>query len=387
MMPRFLLYPETRKILVESGLEERIRKKREAYEIPNGYIADFELPGLAKSLKEDGFYENLPEENGFNSLYKKTLNAMMKRDGPAWKINANPGEKFIRPESDEIAMFLGLHASAILDKSEIWDYRKFGFSSPIEQISAIAAMMNERDENDRSNGRIFLSRQKDGKIWKTNIAGNMHYDLSVMQEDVTEYETTDPFGFRIGLRPVFSYRGMGPRDSTEPSFMMIAMKYVEQEKIPTRLFDDNARELIEWGKSLGQRGGATTEHLFGGREANYTHLFIGYDMPLPTLDSDYHTSEFTHFGLFTGEGHYKAYIGPNKELVFKTNEDVSGLKSVKCMFQPEDIDDLIRGIIYQCARGLGRTSASSVLGLIDYKLSGKYDEDQREFEEFNKPRK
>ena len=40
-------------------------------------------------------------------------------------------------------------------------------------------------------------------------------------------------------------------------------------------------------------------------------------------------------------------------------------------FTPEDMDDMVKGIVYQCAKSLGRTSINQILSIIEYKYQGK----------------
>ena len=394
MLSNIHLYSETRKKLIDSGLEGRILEKKDSDDgLPHlPHISDYELPGIAKSMKDDGFYECIPTADGFDELYKMTMNNLFKGER-RWTVKTLNGTKDIKSDAEDIAMFLGFNASFILDKREIWDYRRFGFSSPIEFISAVSVRMHELNHSIREKGLLFIVRQKDGTEWETDISGNLHYDLSVMQEDITEYETHDPFGFKVGLRPSVTGRGISPRDSCEPTFMKIVLKYIEQENISTSLFEDYGKKLIEWGRSLGQRGGATAEHLFGGQDISFPILFSSYERDIPELDANYSIRERSIYGLPAGGGYfYNAFIGPDRELVFKTKDyEAKDAKTsnerIRCIFPQENIDDLLKAIIYQCARGLGRTPASSILSVIDYKLSGKYDEDKIRFAEFNNHQK
>jgi hypothetical protein len=45
-------------------------------------------------------------------------------------------------------------------------------------------------------------------------------------------------------------------------------------------------------------------------------------------------------------------------------------------FLPEDMDNVIRGLLYQAASGLGRTSARRLIDMMEYRFSPKFDKDQ-----------
>ena len=142
--------------------------------------------------------------------------------------------------------------------------------------------------------------------------------------------------------------------------------------------------MIEWIKSLGQHGGTCTEH-FGGFDESPMLFFSCFDMNIPILNKNFETKEHTHYGVGTsGQGFYATYIHPNKtDLVYSASGDTK--KDMHAHFTPADSDDLLKGISYQCAAGLGRTSAKQVISILEYYFSPKMKEDmERSIREFRK---
>ena len=165
------------------------------------------------------------------------------------------------------------------------------------------------------------------------------------------------------------------------------MKYIEQQGIKTEFEKDNARQLIEWGHSLGQGGGTCTEH-FGGFDKDPRSFFYRYgvqipEIKIPQLDSNNETQETSNFEVFIqSESVYAAYISQEGDLLL-SHQNVNTIRNPKkpitMRFLPEDAEHLVKGLIYQSARGLGRTSAKQLLDILEYRYSEEFQKDQERF--------
>ena len=170
----------------------------------------------------------------------------------------------------------------------------------------------------------------------------------------------------------------------------------EISPIPTRILfqplkltpdslKNNAKETIAWVKSLGQGGGTCTEHFETRADLFRTRIqFISYDTPLSTLDEN-DTSQKRPANIITTNsgGFYGTYLREKtKELVFAYEQALEGKldskKKVSVTYQPSDVDNLIKGILYQAAKGLGRTSAEKLISILEYRYS---DDLQKDLEE------
>ncbi len=107
--------------------------------------------------------------------------------------------------------------------------------------------------------------------------------------------------------------------------------------------------------------------------------------PLPRLDANYETKENLSYKIPTHSGgDYGVYIGPNKELVIAYVDQKTG-KPVEikhgASFLPEDMDDVIKGALYQACAGLGRTQGRELIEILQYVASPQFQEDKAKLEE------
>ena len=60
-------------------------------------------------------------------------------------------------------------------------------------------------------------------------------------------------------------------------------------------------------------------------------------------------------------------------------EEASPEKRVATRFMPKEADHLIKGLLYQSAKGLGRTSGAQLIAMLEYRVSPEYDSDLKKF--------
>ena len=109
---------------------------------------------------------------------------------------------------------------------------------------------------------------------------------------------------------------------------------------------------------------------------------MGYEYSIPVLDKLNETERNTPFslGVDGGEGVYGVYIAHNGDFILSYENYGNSKKSCKSIdvrFRPEDAQHLIKGLIFQSAKGLGRTSANQLFEILNYRYSSEFDEDQK----------
>ena len=388
MRNEYLLYPNALEKIKISGIEDRVdelKNSEDGLPFIGSFISEQDIVNTVQDLKQRGYYKNFPKELAPN--YQKTLNEILRNPQESfWSVRKS--DKTIKEpcELEDISLFTGDIASMILTPEELWNYSRFNFSSPSELAITVGAYITQRSKDrlsDYENGYQWTSKRFDGSEVRNQITGSDHYDLRIYQTNVTPYPTTDPFNSKIEIRPIFASDKdfVAAYHSTEGSLLVAVMKYVEQLGIKTQYQQDNAKSLIEWGKTLGQRGGGCTEH-FGGFDENPMLFFIGYNYDIPILNKSNETEKPTNFslGVDSGRGFYGAYIASNDDFVLSYenyNKADGPYKSINVRFRPEDAEHLIKGLIFQSAKGLGRTSASQLFEILKYRYSSKFEEDQK----------
>ncbi|MDD2482936.1 MAG: hypothetical protein PHE32_03160 [Candidatus Shapirobacteria bacterium] len=383
----YLLYPNAVEKIESSGIRDRVDKLDKSEDgLP--YIGGCRYKdgviNSVKDLKQRGFYKHFPKE--FAQKYQSTLNKILRNpQGSYWLIRKPSGTFNEKCALEDMDLFTGDTASMILTPEELWDYSKFNFSSPSELATTVGAYITQRSKecpSDYRNGYQWISKRVDGSEVKNQITGSEHYDLRIYQTDITPYPTTDPFDNEIEMRPVLDSDNnfIDPYHSTEGSLLVAVMKYVEQTGIKTQYQEDKAKSLIKWGHSLGQGGGGCTEHL-GGFDHDPRQFFWGYEYSIPVLDNSDETEKHTPFSLgIDGEAEYGVYIAHNGDFILSYEnygKSEKPHKTINIRFRPEDAEHLIKGLIFQSAKGLGRTSANQLFEILKYRYSSKFEKDQK----------
>ena len=373
-MRDYLLYPQALEKIEKSGIKARVEELKDE-ELPyvGGFISETDIMRAIEHLSKEGYYAQLPAD--FAESYKKTMNEILNNpENVLWSIE-RPTGKMIEPcQLEDLLLFSGDLASIILKPEEIWDYSKFGFASASELVATVGAYLTKQSDLDSKKGYSWTRKHADGSEIVTEITGDSNADLRIYQTDIAPYPTKDPFGNAVELRPEMraDRHAVAAYHSTEATLLVAVMKYIEQQNIPAEYRSDDGKKLIEWGYSLGQGGGSCAEH-FGGFESDIG-FFIGHDTPIPILDESNQTTECSNFSLPTQSGGlYETYIALNGDLVLsyqRGKEKQKSVKEISARFSPEDADHLVKGLIYQSARGLGRTSANQLLNIITAKFSG-----------------
>ena len=383
---RYLLYPNALEKLKKSGIEARVQELKNSEDgLPyiGGYLSDIEVRSIVSDLKERGFYEHIP--TNFAQKYKETMNGILKNPTDfSWSIQ-RPNDTITEPcNLEDLLLFTGDLASRVLKPGEIWDYSKFGFFSPSEFVTTVGAFIiqQSREELSFKEGYKWTRKRPNGSEIVTEVTGDVNSDLRIYQTDIAPYSTKDPFGNSIEMRPETDadIHTIAAYHSTEGTMLVAVMKYIEQQGIKAEYRQDGAKQLIEWGRSLGQSGGSCAEH-FGGFDQSPMLFFAGYEHPIPKLSESDETDQHTNFWLSTtGEGGYGIYIAYNGDLVFSyQGRDAmrNPKKPITMRFLPEDAEHLVKGLVFQAAKGLGRTSARQLLRILEYRYSPQFEADQK----------
>ncbi|MDP4039590.1 MAG: hypothetical protein Q8P57_03355 [Candidatus Pacearchaeota archaeon] len=382
----YTIYPEAIQKLESSGIAEKIRKKVAKHEIGvQDFISNDDLVEIVNDMQKGGWFDGIPEEQrksfreGMNSIFKS-------RDSHPWRVKRKDGTELTEvAELEDLLAMIGGDASVVLRKKDLWKFDKFGFRSLTDLPGCVAAFMsNESNTFLSKEGYRWNTTWSDGTIRETHITGDMHCDLRVLQIDRTPYETFDPLGNMVSYRPElrFDEANVIGYHSTESAFLASVIRWIEQNKIKSETLEDKAKEAIEFAKSLGQTIGNTTEHLFG-RDLSYAmREFIVCGYPLETIDEkNLERTPTVHSVATNHDSIYGIYTNKNGELLFvRVPRDEKGKLSLRARFLPSEADHLVKGILYQAAKGLGRTSVAQLIAGMQYRFSSEYDSDmKREF--------
>ncbi len=302
MLNNYLLYPEALEKLVNSGIQERIeqlKKSKEGLWYIGGFVDAGDVVGAVGELKEEGYYKHLPAD--FKKKYVVTMNEMLKDSKQHnWTIKKPAGVVTSPCDYGDLQLFTGIYSSMVLKPEEFGNYESFGFSSAIEFLATVSAFVIQESRGDSSyrEGYKWEHVGADGVILTNEITGDGNSDLRIYQTDITQYLTIDPFGNKILMRPEIrdDKNVIATYHSTEATLLIGVLKYVDQQKIKTTVLAEDAKELLAWGRSLGQGGGTCAEH-FGGFDHEVRSIFMSYFAPMSQLDENNETDKMCRFWL------------------------------------------------------------------------------------------
>ena len=385
-MDRFnwILYPEAKQKLEKSGLMRRIDNAVKSNRIGyTGYISDQYVAGNIKDMNKDRLFESIPEEE--RKKFKKALqDAWANKSKFYWSVKRNGEDSKEDVESGDFLLLSGFRSSEILRKAELFDHKKFGFSSISELTGTTGAAIEIAIRKSvHDNGLKWETARPDGRIITSVMTGDHNADFRIYQNDITAYETIDPLGNKVSYRPEMAADRMivAAYHSTEAQTLASFLKYIDQTGIKPKALENNAVDIIDWAKSLGQYGGTCAEH-FGGFDRPPLQFFVGWSIPIPQLDEKYETKDRCLYNIYTlgGKG-YNFYISPQTALVITRHDANEGAVDVKgsVSFLPDEMDNAIKGLLYQSAKGLGRTSVKQLINILEYKFSPDFDKDMKEY--------
>lgn len=356
---QFIIYPEAIEKLNACDIARRIEDVDPPYF--GGSIMDGDLELKMEFLTKEGYFD------AFESLepgFKNKIKNLNKNN--AWKINKT--EK-IEPTLEHLIMLMGDYASYIFKPEEIANLSKWGFTSVSEFNGTISAYMIQKQKRFERTG-LRWEANHNGKKLLNEIGGNMHSDLLIMQMDITNYEAIDPMGNRVYYRPTIGIRSVPAGHSVEGELLASILQYITQTGIQPSLLKNNAKSLPEEVSSWQQHGGTCAEH-FGGFDRDPGIFFAITSMKIPELKN--WKKERSRHNIFSGPGNnnHEIYIGENNELVIGHEEKGKFVENVRYM--PEEMDSFLKGLFYQAASGLGRTSLAQLVEIVTFRYSDEFE--------------
>ena len=378
----YLLYPDAKEKLETNGLLKKIQEVKDSEEgLPFiGATFDHDVVDAIKEMQEQGYFKNIP--NDLKKQFMSNLNkAFQDKENNPWKVERVGKIIQENPEPEDFYLMTGWLSSFVLDKNEIWDYKKYGFENLNDFVGSIGVAIWSANKIDFREGYCWTTKTKENRMIENRITGDSNLDLRVYQIDKTPDKTYDPTGEVVSYRPELDddSKCVAAYHSTEQDFLVGVLKWIDQQKIPNILLNYNGINLGNYTRSLGRTIGPATECFddFSGIDGPRIKLSSFFDN-IPVLDKDFSTNEPTFDGVWVdGECFYGMFVGPNKELIFsyQGKGERKPKKTISACFLPEDADHLLKGICYQAAKGLGRTSPNKLISLIDYRFSGRLEKD------------
>lgn len=377
----YTIYPEAKEKLDSAGISARIKEAREDHSIGiGGCIMQSEIRGLVGDMKERGFFKTFPQDKLAD--FKAKANSLFATpERYKWLVHKYDKVYEDSLENEDILSLVGYDASHVLTPNEIWDFERFGFKNLTDFLGSVSALIsNEIHNSTYKKGLAWQTKTLDNRILANEVTGDHNFDLRAFQRDITPYKTIDPFGNEVSFRPEIEsdLGGLMAYHSTEAVLLTIILRYVDQIGLKPESLKDGAKAIREWSATLGQHGMGCTEH-FGGFDRESAMFFTGWGFPFRRLNDNGTTTGSSIDGIVTeGRGAYLAYLDKNNNLVFTFEPEKKSPnrpKKVNAIYHPEDIDPFIKGLLYQSAKGFGRTSCQQLRNILEYRFSDQLAKD------------
>ncbi len=375
MMETYMVYPNGLRKLDQAGITTRIEALREEelqkYRMPAVSLDD--IRRAVGRMEGEGHLRNLEKHE--RNEYKQFLNRAAREEDFYWTTNRKGGKLKERAVAEDFYLISGLRNLAVLQDSELFNYKKFNFESLFEFTGTVGSAL---EMVSKTNGwqyglpwsTIRENKRKISSIVTSDGAGEMR----IFQQDITPYETTDPFGKRVFYRRlgIADKKAVEASPSTESYLLISILKYVEQLGLKPDILDRGAVTTNQYITNIGPMEMAKRYKIVNKDAESIRTLFRTWEVPLPTVSGGkVSDSKFAHFIPSTSGGGYNLCIGENNELVIgrKIRNEMDVENSV--VFLPDDTDNLIKSLLYQAARGLGRTTERQLLDIIEYRYSSE----------------
>ncbi|HII71986.1 TPA: hypothetical protein HA265_04495 [Candidatus Woesearchaeota archaeon] len=367
-MTHYVLFPEARSRLEQSGLQARLS----GAEKHPGFLDTEDVRNILGRMISDGFFEHCPQYA--EQLSRSVVNPVH------WRIY--DCEEPVRQQSlfdqevteptrlqasvEDMLLMVGWYAEGVLKPEELADPSAFGFRSVSELVGTVGA---EIVGDSLQYWDIPYSWINNGKRTVIRgVTGDMHGDLRIIEKDVTVYKMMDPMGNEVCYRPEREgdTNMIAAYHSTEPALLVAALKWARDAELDVPLLRGGAKEFLSEVEAAGGVGGNFAEALFSQGNDPENH-FLGWDYPLSMYSEDpkVRSGDFipTNWGVT-----YEIFMGENKDLVFGVVEN--GPRREAMRFRPQEAELFIRSLFAQAAHGKGRTRVEALHSTLMFRYSG-----------------
>lgn len=378
MINTYILYSEAQKKIDNSNIPKLYGKAKKEYNLPQlGLVSDDSYPEMMHEMKQEGFFEKHPE------MEKQLKKAAKNYHELKWRTKREDKIKEEDTEDEEFAVTSGYFGSYIISPSELDNYRKYGFSSPLEFL-VLAGAYAQNNEFTLYKGYEWKALHSDKRIFTNMVSGNMHADMAIIQTNITPYETTDPFGNKALYRPAYFNSDMSfiqAYHSTEISLLTKILRHVEHSDTNPDNFKKKLPEILRWLSQFSEGNPIATSSIdceTYGPQGD----FIALKDPLPDISEQGNLMGENMLPAMDREPYF-VFTNKEKELLIATKEDKDELK-IKARFLLGEMEDLTKSLLYQSLRCIGRTHISILVRCLEYWRSEEYYKDEKEMESFRK---
>ena len=375
MMETYHVYPNGLRKLDQAGITARIEALRpeelQRYRLPAVSLDD--IRRAVGRMEGEGHLRNIEKHE--RNEYKQLLYRAAREEDFYWTTNRKDGKLKERAVAEDFYLLSGVRNLAVLQDNELFDYKKFNFESLFEFTGTVGSALELVSKtNGWKYGLPWNMQRENKRIISSIVTSDGAGEMRIFQQDITPYETTDPFGKRVYYRRlgIVDKKAVEASPSTEGYLLISILKYVEQLGLKPDILEAGAVTTNQYITNIGATETVKNHKIATKDKESIRALFRAWEVPLPKVsDGKVGDSKFAHFIPSTFGGGYNICISENNELVIgrKIRNEIDVENSIT--FLPEDTNNLIKSLLYQAARGLGRTTERQLLDIIEYRYSSK----------------
>ena len=374
-METYRVYPNGLRKLDQAGITTRIEALRddELQKYRKSAVSLDDIRRVVGRMEGEGYLRNLEKHE--RNEYKQFLYRAAREEDFYWTTNRKGGKLKERAVAEDFYLLSGIRNLAVLQDNELFDYKKFNFESLFEFTGTVGSALEMVSKaNGWRYGLPWNTLRENKRTISSIVTSDGSGEMRIFQQDITPYETMDPFGKRV------FYRRLGIADkstveassSTESYLLISILKYAEQLGLKPDILEKGAVTTNQYLTNVGSVEMEKRHRIVNKDTESIKMLFRAWEVPLPTVSGGkVKDSKFAHFIPSTLGGGYNICIGENNELVIgrKIRNEIDVENSVT--FLPDDTNNLIKSLLYQAARGLGRTTERQLLDIIEYRYSAE----------------
>lgn len=378
MRHSYIIYPDTISKIESAPFFHKIQKYKEKhfwYPVPSGYQSTQDIGDLL-----DNLHTKFPKESHDIVMKVSEILESESLENSKWRVcKGNPLQLPLfqtseLPENEETNTYTGEYDIScatsdiilatwywiweLLSKREIKEYKSYGFDTLLDFIMSIEAYLQSKEnQHVLKNDEYSFTRE-----WvKTVITWDVHWDFRLFQTDEGANLTYSPFGNKIGLKPQ-EINVIGWYHSVEVVFLSVILKYISQIGSDKEI-ESTLRDVFEYSNQIGNRFGNFWEFWWD-NFWDRTGLHLTFLRNIEEIDSQKRSFIWIPNQLWDL---YRAYVNKENELLFVWFDN-----SIMARFSKDDVGNLLRWIIYQCAHGHGRTSKKRIMDIIQYRFSKEF---------------
>lgn len=361
----YINYAWVHKKLEESGLLRKIEAYK--YELTSfWYISEDDLDCYSHNLIEIATPESI-------KIARKIQDILENKNAHVWQIARGQNiqsslfpeiqlygnytdELHLEPQMIELMFATGANITEILWIDGVKNYKDFWFQSLFEFLFASEIAIHSMQHERYSKEMYRFSRNG----FQTQIWGSEHGDFRLFQSDIQEYNVCSPFWNTVEFRPKLEKTVSGYH-SIEVMFLSTVLQYAHQV-----WYDLFLSDFEDFSAQYGNQAGNFWEMWWESFHDKLT-LELALSRELASIENQH----YNHFIPTAPWNDYNYFIALNwSKLVIGINEH-----AIKAEFFPDDIPDLIKSLIVQCAHGIGRTSKKRVMDTLRYYFSKELKEE------------